>query len=862
MGATDWARVESIALSALEHDTQERERFLDDACAGNAALRQEVESLLGYGDAAEHFLQKSALEQAARTIGADELLAAEYGIEGYEVLALVGAGGMGEVYRARDLRLDREVAIKILPSMSGDLLSWRRFEEEARAASALNHPNIVTIYAAGHDEKVAYIAMELVRGRTLRSMLAGGELARAAVLDIAVQIADGLAAAHAAGIIHRDLKPDNVMVTADGLVKILDFGIAKRERGLAGPAQALDRGRRSPGGSASTISGTAGYMSPEQAAGLSIDHRTDQFSFGAIVYEMLSGRRCFERESKAATIRAVVSESCGPLPQPDGTSARSLVRLVEKCLAKDRGDRYATTVDLLAAMRRIRQATIDEDRRRGLTRRQVLWLTGAAVFGAAAAAGNWRLWAHAPPIRKLAVLPFANPAGDEDVEYLCEGLADSLIRRLSLTRGVEVKAMSAVLHFKGSAEIPSAIGRELDADLVLTGSLNRRVGRLTVSAELVDVASATRLWGDQLDRPQADVLAVHDEIAAAILRSLGLSPAPEDERRFARALTTDPRAYDLYLQAVHYFNLESEEAYLTARDLLTRAISYDSSFALAQAKLASTYSVMAIDGYESPKRAFIQSGAALQRALGLDADLPDAHAEASAAAFYYQWNWSAADREWDLALGSRRGGVQPDILTLRALQEWALGRMNEALQFARAARQADPLNAACVLREADLLAQAGRLDASAALYEKIIRDMPEDGRAYFGLADVRRRQGRFDDAIDTRVRGGEAVDDATGTVRGAAGYARIEKANARRQLTELHARAASGAYVSPLDYGRLYARLGDKETAFEYLAASFEERSTGLVFLLVDSSWDNIRGDARFRDAVRRVGLPTRRLTT
>jgi len=600
-------------------------------------------------------------------------------------------------------------------------------------------------------------------------------------------------------------------------------------------------------------------MSPEQAAGLSVDHRTDQFSFGAIVYEMLCGRRCFERDSKGATIHAVVSESYGPLPQADSNSARSLVQLVEKCLAKDRGDRYATTVDLLADVRRIRQAAIDEDRRRGFSRRQVLWLTGAAVFGAAAAAGSWRLWPHAPPIRKLAVLPFANPAGDEDVEYLCDGLADSLIRRLSLTRGVEVKAMSAVLHFKGSSAAPLAIGRQLDADLVLTGSLNRRAGRLTVSAELVDVASAARLWGDQLDRPQGDVLAVHDEIAAAILRNIGFAAAPEDEHRFTRALTPDSRAYDLYLQAVHYINFETEEGYSTARELLKRAISYDSRFALAHVKLATTYSVMAIDGYEAPHRAFEESVPAIRRALELDADLADAHAEAATAAFYYQWDWSAADHEWDLALGSRRGGVQPEILTLRALEEWALGRTDEALQFARAARRADPLNATCVLREADLLAKIGQLDAAAALYEKVTRETPDDERAYFGLADVRRQQGRFDDAIDAWRRAGEAADDdtsAAANVRGAAGYVRIETANARRQLQELQARAASGAYVSPLDYGRLYARLGDRETAFKYLAASFEERSTGLVFLLVDSSWDNIRGDARFRAAVRRVGLP------
>ncbi len=456
-------------------------------------------------------------------------------------------------------------------------------------------------------------------------------------------------------------------------------------------------------------------------------------------------------------------------------------------------------------------------------------------------------------------LPFANPPGDDGAEYLCDGLTDSLIRRLSLVRGLEVKAFGAVLHFKGSAIDPRTIGRQLDADVVLTGSLTRRAGRLIVSAELIDVVGATRIWGGVLDRPQADVLAVHDEIAAAIIRDgIGAAPDGEDQRRLTRALTNNPQAYDLYLQAVHYFRLQHEQGYLTARDLLRRAISHDRAFTLAHVTLASTYSVMAIDGYEPPHAAWPESTSSIRRALDLDADLPDAHAEASAAEFYYRWDWAAADREWQIALESRRGEVQAELLTLRALQQWALGRTDEALQFARAARRADPLSAACVLREADLLAKAGQLDAAAALYDKVIRETPADLRAYFGLADLRRGQGRFDEAIEARRRAGEVAgaDPLEDGLRGAAGYAQIARTDARLQLVELQARGATGAYVSPLEYARVYARLGDREAAFELLAASFEDRAAGLVFLAVDPSWDEFRDDRQFRDAVRQVGLP------
>jgi tetratricopeptide (TPR) repeat protein len=269
---------------------------------------------------------------------------------------------------------------------------------------------------------------------------------------------------------------------------------------------------------------------------------------------------------------------------------------------------------------------------------------------------------------------------------------------------------------------------------------------------------------------------------------------------------------------------------------------------------------MAIDGYESPRDAWPQSTSSVTRALSLDPDLPDAHAEASAAEFYYRWDWHAADREWEIALRSRRGEVQPELLSSRALQMWALGRLDEALQFAHSARLADPLSAACVLREADLLAKTGQLYAAATLYERVIHDTPDDLRAYFGLADLRRAQGRFDEAIDARRRAGEVADDDSVAVTGpggAAAYAQIERNDAQLQFEELRARAGRGAYVSPLDRARLYARLGDKEHAFESLTASFEERAAGLVFLRVDPSWESLRDDPRFRDAVRRVGLPT-----
>ncbi len=855
-----WRRADQLFNASLTMDPERREAFLDDACGDDAELRKEVEALLAADRADDVFLEQPALQVLAEQLahGATSLIGTQLG--DYRIESLLGAGGMGEVYSAHDVRLDRDVALKVLDRTATSTPSdLQRFEQEARSASSLNHPNIVTVYGVGEGSGIAYIAMERVQGRTLRAVLADGSVNRDDALNIAVQLADALAAAHDAGVVHRDLKPDNVMVTAQGFVKVLDFGIARRVDSAPVDDQAANGGDRPGHTERGLIRGTIGYMSPEQAAGREIDFRSDQFSFGAILYELLSGHRAFERSSGPATIAAIIAEAPAPISTDNTRLSRELARVMAQCLAKDRNQRYGRTRDLARQLHGIRDRW--KEHAQGLiSRRRAIWLTAASALAAATGLSLWRYRPGAGPTRRFAVLPFVNAADDEAAQYLCDGIADSLIRRLAPVPGLEVKALSAVLHFKGPTIDAQAIGHQLNADLVLTGSLTRRAGRLRIAAELVDVEHATRLWGGTLDRPEGDVLAVQDEIATAIIRDgLGLPPVSADRRQFARALTRDPLAYDLYLQAVHYFRLQREDTYLTARDLLVQAIAADDAFALAHVTLASTYTVMAVDGYEAPTDAWPRWSASISRALALDPDLPDAHAEASAAAFYYQWDWAAADREWRIAVASRRSEVQPELLTSRALQLWAIGRTPEALQFARAARLADPLSAVCALREADLLAKTNQLEAAAALYEKVIRDSPADPRAYFGLADARRLEGRFDDAIEMRRQAAQAVgDDSPGRIalHGAEGYAQLERDDARLQLEELEARAANQAYVSPLDLARVHARLGDRDRAFKLLETSFDHRTAGLVFLRVDPAWDSVRNDSRFQNAVRRVGIP------
>ena len=865
MDADRWARVERIYHDAMERSAGEREAFLDAACAGDHALRHEVASLLAFDRAAGRFLERPALEDEARTLAQDtDPAPLPRQIAGYEILSVLGAGGMGVVYRAREVRLERDVALKVLEaSVAGDPAYRRRFDDEARAASSLNHPNIVTVYAVGEAGGAPYIAMELVQGRTLAQLLARGPFTPVEAIDIALPLADALATAHAAGIIHRDLKPENIMVTAAGLVKVLDFGIAKRgnQPDASSPhrsGSSLQERATVPG----AVLGTVGYMSPEQATGRPAGPQSDQFAFGAILYEMLSGRRAFERRTTPETLAAVIHEDPVPIPRPPGRVTTGLHEVLDRCLAKEPVHRYADTRELLEALRRVRELSRHQGADSHLTRRRVLWLAGAVAVAGAAGLAPWRAWLPSPRIRALAVLPFANVAEDHDAEYLCDGITEGLIHRLSQLPSLTVMARSLVFNFKRSPGDPRAFGRQLGVGAVLTGTVVRRQARLLVTAELVEVATGARLWSASYDRGASDILLIEKEIASAIAEhAIRPSLQPRERERFVRRPTDDVEAYELYLRAVHHFEDGGEADYLAARDYLGAALAKDRSFALAYAALATTYAVMAVDGFERPRTSWPESSRCVREALALDGDLPDAHAAAASVAFFFDWDWPRADQEWRQALEAHGGDIDPSFLAAYALQQWALGDLDAARDLAHRARLMDPLSPGFLVREADLLFHARRWGEAATLYEKAIRDAPQDGGAYFGLAETRRAEGRFDEAIECRrLAHAHADDDALAetlaTARGSDGYRQIELMTARAHLAALEARAAGGGYASPLDFARAHSVLGARTQALAYLDAAFADRSPGLVFLNVDPAWDAIREDPAFNAAVRRVGLP------
>ncbi|MEO5898340.1 MAG: protein kinase [Vicinamibacterales bacterium] len=858
-----WSRVEELYHAALALEPASRDGFLQGQCGDDSHVRNEVESLLAYETAAVAFMERPALQQAASDLARQSASNLPRQLGGYELTSLLGTGGMGEVYRARDLQLGREVAVKVLvPYLAHRPDYITRFREEARSASVLTHPNIVTIYGASEDGAVAYIAMELVSGRTLRAVLSAGAIALADSIAVARQLASALAAAHAAGVVHRDLKPENVMITAEGVVKVLDFGIAKRVDVLA----TFD-GRAATGANAAAatqhglILGTVGYMSPEQAAGTAATFASDQFSFGAILYEMLSGKRAFTRSTNVATLAAIINETPAPITSLDAGIATDVTALVSRCLTKEPGGRFGNTRQIVTALDRIDAALHDIEKGR-LTRRHLMWLGASAA--ATVALGSYALVNSNPDptVRSLAVLPFRNVSDDDAATYMCDGLTESLIRRLAPLPALAVMANSTVFALRGKWTDARAAGRQLAVDSVLTGSIDRKSGRLQIDAELVDVRSGAQLWSRSYDRSTSDLIAVQQEMVISIIEDgIHLPVTAEQRRQLARTPTADVQAYALYAQAVTLHRAGTEEDYLAARALLQEATTRDPQFALAYVSLASTFTAMALDGFEKPRDAIEHWREFSGRALALEPELPDAHAEYAAGLFLFRHAWEDAEREWRRALEFRDGQMLPDLVTAFALALWALRRTPEAVLLAREARRLDRYSLRFAVLEADLLLSSGQLDSARRLYEEAIPQLPGDQRPHFGLAEVLRQQGRFEEALDERRKGhAMAGDDVLNGVlesaKGVEGYRRVEQAAVRMELAALSARADSGAYVSPYDLARAHAQAGDTDEAFRLLARAFDERAPGLVFLNVDRAWDRIRADPRFMAQVRQVNLP------
>ncbi|MGI8897883.1 MAG: protein kinase domain-containing protein [Pyrinomonadaceae bacterium] len=824
----------------------------------------------------------------------------------YEIRSQLGAGGMGEVYLAFDTELDRTVAIKILPeAFASNQQRLQRFVQEAKAASALNHPHILTIYEIGTATATRFIVTEFVDGDTLRQRIRNGSLSINEILDIAIQAAGALAAAHAAGIIHRDIKPENIMVRRDGFIKLLDFGLAKLTGAADSTTDTEAPTKAMVNTGAGVVMGTASYMSPEQAKGTKVDARTDLWSLGVVLYEMISGQQPFAGESPTETISLILQKEPAPLTRYTKEVPAELERIVAKTLTKNREERYQTGKDLLVDLRNLkRKLEVDAeiDRTAPSELRSVASTSvgqdmpathsgnalataqtsaapapssaeyivsgikqhklAAAVAVLAMVLGAFGLVAYLQTrntevaIESIAVLPFQNRSAETDTEYLSDGLAESLIYRLSQLPNLRVSPTSSVFRYKGKEIDPVKVGQELGVNAVLSGRIVQRGDNLTISAELVDVRYNKLLWGEQYDRKMSDLLATQREIAREIVDKLKLKVSGE-QKALAKHYTESNEAYQFYLKGRFYWNKRSEEGFQKALQYFQQAIERDPNFALAYSGLADTYNLLGgpeAGGNLPPNEVLPKAKAAALKALEIDETLAEPHVSLAHAIYFYDRDWAGAEREFKRAIE-----LNPNYSVAHhwyAIYLSVLGR-REALVEIRRAHELDPLSLSISAWLGRILALSGQSDQAIEQLRKTLELDPNFALAHLRLGLIYEERGRYDQAITEfkqvlKLSGGKPL----GIAALAHAYALAGKrAEAQKNLDEL-LQLSKQRFVSPTSIAVIYIALDDKDQAFTWLEKGNDVRDLNVVRLQVDSRFEPLRSDPRFVDLVRRIGIP------
>jgi serine/threonine protein kinase/Tfp pilus assembly protein PilF len=744
----------------------------------------------------------------------------------YEILAPLGAGGMGEVYRARDARLGRDVAIKALPErLAEDARALSRFKREAKAVAALSHPNILAIYDFGSVGGYSFAVTELLDGETVGQRLARQRLTWRRAVEIGTAVAEGLAAAHAKGIVHRDLKPENVFLTSDGLVKILDFGLARAD--LIPSEGVTSIPTASMQTEAGTVLGTAGYMSPEQLSGESVDARSDIFSFGCLLYEMLSGRRAFMGRSAGETLASILRDHPPELAALGVALPAGLERIVTRCLEKNREERFQSARDLAFHLREI----------------------SSGFVVTAVSSGS-----HGPAIESIAVLPFANVSADPDTEYLSDGIAESIIHTLSKLPNLRVMARTTLSRYKGREIDPQAVGEELKVRAVLTGRVFHRGDSLVIKTELVNVRDGSLIWGENYNRKFVDILALEEEISREISEKLRVKVTGEDAQQLLRRATDSPEAYRLYLRGLFYWNKRTGDGLHKGIELFQQAIDVDPEYALAYAGIAHSYNQLGFHQYLEPREAFPRAKAAATRALELDTSLGEARTVLATVRFWYEWDWSGAEEDFRRAIAA-----SPDFVHVHhffGIFLTAMERFQDGLVELRRAKELDPLSLPARASLAYCLYFARRYDESIVEIEKILEMDSSFVLAHHLLGQNYLEKRMWTEATRAGGRAVELSGRATYrlTLLGACLAASGRQAEAEAILTELAA-VSPRRYVSAVEIAFIYVALGQLDFAFDWFEKALIERAWGLVLLRVDPRADLLRPDPRFAGLLRRVGL-------
>ncbi|MGE5733773.1 MAG: protein kinase domain-containing protein [Acidobacteriota bacterium] len=792
----------------------------------------------------------------------------------YEVSAALGAGGMGEVYRARDPRLGRDVAIKVLPArLTRDPSALARFEREAKVLASLSHPNILTIFDVGTEEGLSFVVMELLPGETLSSRIAQRRCDWPEAVRIGIEVAEGLSAAHARGIIHRDLKPENIFLTRDGHIKILDFGLARCSEdftpaGDFGPTAELAT-------ATGVVMGTVPYMSPEQLKGVRADSRSDIFSFGCVLQETITAKNPFMRATRAETVSAILTDAAPSLKQFDPTIPAELDQTVKRCLNKQPDQRFQSAGDLAFHLRQIlnnvssarattqvRQGTPRFNRRVAQTAAAVVVLLFLAMLG------YWfatkRSSVASKQFKSIAVLPLQNNSGDPQQEYFVDGMTDSVIADLGKIRDLRVISRTSVMPFKNSKKSMREIAKELHVDSVIEGSVMRSADRARVTVQLIDAAKDQQLWSESYERDLKDVFVLQGQVADAIAQQVHAVVTPEEQNHIAGKRAIDPDVYELYLKGRHIMERGGLADVRKAIDYFQSGLTKDPNNGLLYAGLADAYIDKMMDVHESPMEATAKARVAAAKALQLDDSLAEAHTSLGMIKLSYDWDWAGAEHEFKRAMELNPGYPLAYIMYGQYLT--MIGRQEEALPYFEKAHRLDPLFNESYRAEGYACFMAHKYDQAVLQYRKAL-ELEPDAITYFGLVLARAEKGDYATAISEADKATKLNNSPLLLTSLASAYARAgRRADANRVLRGLEEmwerqgaapawHVARSPYVCPYEVAGVYAQLGDKRRAFEWLDRAYRNRSC-LYWIRQDPRFDSIHSDPRFQELLAKMNFP------